>query len=90
MKSYGQYCPLARASEILSNRWSLLMLRDLTAGINRFSEIQNGVPLMSPSLLSRRLKEFENFGLIDKKKEGAKYTYNATPAALELKEEGEM
>lgn len=85
MKSYGQYCPLARASEILSNRWSLLMLRDLTAGINRFSDIQKGVPLMSPSLLSRRLKEFETFGLIEKKKEGPNYTYNATPSALELK-----
>ena len=55
MKTYGQYCPLAKAAEIISPRWSILLLRDLLGGINRFSELQKGVPLMSPSLLSRRL-----------------------------------
>ncbi|NRA87340.1 MAG: helix-turn-helix transcriptional regulator [Rhizobiales bacterium] len=85
MRTHGQYCPLARAAEILSNRWSLLMLRDLTLGVTRFSDLQKGVPLMSPSLLSKRLKEFESFGLVDRIKEGNSYIYIATPAALELK-----
>lgn len=48
MRSYGQYCPVARAAEILSQRWTVLLLRDLLGGIRRFNELRKGVPLMSP------------------------------------------
>ena len=64
MKSYGQYCPVARAADLLSQRWTLLLLRDLLGGLRRFNELRKGVPLMSPSLLSKRLKELEKAGLI--------------------------
>ena len=85
MKSYGQYCPLAKAAEIVSPRWSILLLRDLLGGINRFNDLQKGVPLMSPSLLSLRLKEFEQSGLIERVPVNGTYHYNATPTALELR-----
>jgi DNA-binding HxlR family transcriptional regulator len=54
MKSYGQYCPIAQAAEILNQRWTLLILRDVLYGARRFNEIRKFVPLMSPTLLSRR------------------------------------
>ena len=65
MKSHGQYCPVARAAEILTQRWTLLLLRDLLGGIRRFNDLRRGVPLMSPSLLSKRLKTLEQAGFGD-------------------------
>ncbi len=56
MKSYGQFCPVAKAAELFCERWNALIVRDLATGPRRFSELQRGVPLMSPSLLSSRLK----------------------------------
>ena len=56
MKSYGQFCPVAKAAELFCERWNALIIRDLAAGPRRFTELQRGVPLMSPSLLSSRLK----------------------------------
>ena len=56
MKSYGQFCPVAKAAELFCERWNALIVRDLAYGPRRFSELQRGVPLMSPSLLSSRLK----------------------------------
>jgi DNA-binding HxlR family transcriptional regulator len=64
MPSYGQYCPVARAAEILNERWSLLILRDVLSGARRYNEIRKGVPRMSPTLLSKRLKSLEACGLI--------------------------
>ena len=55
MRSYGQFCPVAKAAELFCERWTPLIVRDLAAGATRFSELQRGVPLMSPSLLSKRL-----------------------------------
>jgi DNA-binding HxlR family transcriptional regulator len=87
MKSYGQYCPVARAAQILGQRWTLLVLRDLLGGTRRFNDLRRGVPLMSPSLLSRRLKELETCGLVKRiRKEGSRGAeYVPTPAALELR-----
>jgi DNA-binding HxlR family transcriptional regulator len=62
--SYGQFCPIAMASEILCSRWTLLVLRELLCGTTRFNDIRRGVPRMSPSLLSKRLKELEEAGVI--------------------------
>jgi len=63
-KSYGQFCPVAQAAEILAERWTPLVVRELLAGSRRFNDIHRGVPLMSPSLLSRRLRTLEDAGLV--------------------------
>ena len=63
-KGYGQFCPVAKAAEIVAERWSLLVLRELILGSHRFNELRRGVPLMSPSLLSQRLKELEDGGVV--------------------------
>jgi DNA-binding HxlR family transcriptional regulator len=62
--SYRQFCPVAMAAEILCTRWTVVLLRELIAGSTRFNELRRGVPRMSPALLSRRLKELENAGII--------------------------
>ncbi len=62
--SYGQFCPVAMAAEIVCSRWTALVLRELLCGSTRFNELRRGVPLMSPSLLSKRLKELEEVGVI--------------------------
>ena len=54
MKSYGQFCPVAKAAELFCERWTALILRDLALGATRFSELQRGVPLASPTILARR------------------------------------
>ncbi len=62
--SYGQFCPVAMAAEIVCSRWTALVLRELLCGTTRFNDLRRGVPLMSPSLLSKRLKELEGAGVI--------------------------
>ncbi len=87
MKSYGQYCPVARAADILNERWTLLIMRDLIGGATRFNEIHRGVPRMSPSLLSKRLKDLEAIGLIERRRQGDRHRreYRPTQAGLEIK-----
>jgi DNA-binding HxlR family transcriptional regulator len=63
-ESYGQFCPVAQAAEVLTERWTLLVLRELLMGSARFNDLQRGVPRMSSSLLSKRLREMERSGLI--------------------------
>jgi DNA-binding HxlR family transcriptional regulator len=65
-ESYGQFCPVAQAAEVLTERWTLLVVRELLMGSTRFNEIQRGVPRMSSSLLSKRFRELERSGLITK------------------------
>jgi DNA-binding HxlR family transcriptional regulator len=62
--SYGQFCPVAMAAEIVCSRWTALVLRELLNGSSRFNDIRRGVPRMSPTLLSKRLKELEEAGVI--------------------------
>lgn len=64
MKGYGQFCPVAMASEIFAERWTPLILRELFAGASRFNAIRSGVPLISRTLLGRRLRELEDAGVI--------------------------
>ncbi len=66
MRSYGQYCPIARASEMLAERWTPLVLRNLMFGADTFSLIARGVPSMSRSVLATRLRELERAGLLDR------------------------
>lgn len=86
MKSYGQFCPVAKASELFCERWTPLILRDLAAGATRFSELQRGVPLMSPTLLSKRLKQLEAEGVIETRTRisGRGRTYHLTPSGREF------
>lgn len=86
-KGYGQYCPMARAVEIVGERWTPLVLRELLDGGRRFSEIRRGVPLMSPSLLTKRLKDLEKRGVIQRSAiPGSKSRlYSLAPAGEELR-----
>jgi len=62
--SYKQFCPVAMAAEIVCSRWTALVVRELLCGSTRFNDLRRGVPLMSPTLLSKRLKELEEAGVI--------------------------
>lgn len=62
--SYGQFCPVAMAAETLCTRWTMVLVREMVAGSTRFNDLRRGVPRMSPSLLSQRLKELEVAGIV--------------------------
>jgi DNA-binding HxlR family transcriptional regulator len=85
MKTYGQFCPLAHATQLLCERWTLLIVREMIAGSTRFSELRKGVPLMSPTLLSARLKQLVKAGVIASSGGKGNHTYKLTPAGLELR-----
>jgi DNA-binding HxlR family transcriptional regulator len=68
---YGQYCPLSMAAEILCNRWTMLVLRELLEGSTGFNEISRGVPLMSRTLLLGRLRQLDEVGLVTREDTGA-------------------
>jgi DNA-binding HxlR family transcriptional regulator len=82
---YGQFCPVAKAAEIVAERWTPLVLRELICGSRRFNELRRGVPLMSPSLLAQRLRELEDAGVVERRagERGAR-EYHLTPAGAEL------
>jgi DNA-binding HxlR family transcriptional regulator len=86
MKGYGQFCPIAKASEVLAERWTLLVLRELILGSTRFNDLRRGVPLMSSSLLSQRLKFLEREGVIERRPAhaGGGFEYHLTEAGREL------
>ena len=65
---YGQFCPIAKASEIIGEKWSILIIRELLMGGTRFNELQRGLSLISPTLLSKRLESLSAYGLVHKKK----------------------
>lgn len=83
-KSYGQFCPVAKAAEVFAERWTPLVLRELVVGSRRFSDLQRGVPLMSPSLLSRRLKELVDAGVVERRAGRGGPEYHLTEAGEEL------
>src|ERR671930_339574 len=81
MRTYGQYCPIARASELLAERWSIIILRNLVVvGCRTFNEIADGAPGLSRGLLSKRLRELERAGIIEigPKPDGHGSTYEPT------------
>ena len=89
MRSYGQYCPIARASELLAERWSIIILRNIILlGCRTFNEIADGAPGLSRGLLSKRLRELEGAGVITirSKPDGPGSTYEPTDAGQELTE----
>ena len=85
MKTYGQFCPLAQATQLLCERWTLIVIREFIAGSTRFSELQKGVPLMSPTLLSTRLKQLVSAGVIESIGSKGSRHYRLTPAGKELR-----
>lgn len=85
-RSYGQYCPLSLASELLCRRWTVLVISRIMMGCNRFNAIRRGLPQMSPSLLSQRLDELEHAGIVQVRAagRGGWKEYTLTPAGREL------
>ncbi|MGR3464946.1 winged helix-turn-helix transcriptional regulator [Limimaricola sp.] len=83
---YGQFCPVSMASEVICTRWTPLVMRELLCGSIRFNDIRRGVPRMSPTLLSKRLKELELAGVL-RTVPSARGTqeYHLTPAGEELR-----
>ena len=81
VRSYREYCPIARASEIVAERWTPLVIRNLLYGCRTFSDIARGVPAMSRSLLIKRLRELQHAGVLVKLEDG---TYQLTEAGADL------
>ncbi|TRX56676.1 winged helix-turn-helix transcriptional regulator [Thalassomonas sp. M1454] len=83
---YGQFCPIAKANEILGEKWTLLIIRELLIGGCRFNELQRGLSHLSPTLLSKRLRSLELHGLLIKKRiQGQRgYEYYPTDACQQL------
>jgi DNA-binding HxlR family transcriptional regulator len=86
MKGYSQFCPVAKAAEIVAERWTPLVLRELLCGSRRFSDLHRGVPMMSRTLLAGRLKELEDAGIVRSvaRPRGRGREYDLTAAGKEL------
>jgi DNA-binding HxlR family transcriptional regulator len=82
MSSYGQFCPIAKAMELLDERWTMLVVRELLLGSTRFNDLRRGVPRMSPALLSKRLRDLERAGLVERDDRGG---YRPTESLRELR-----
>lgn len=84
MASYGQFCPVAKAMEVLDERWTLLVIRELLLGGTHFNELRRGLPRMSPALLSKRLHSLERHGLLRRVVQGGRTSYLLTESGREL------
>jgi DNA-binding HxlR family transcriptional regulator len=84
MKAYGQYCPVAKGAEVFAERWTPLVLRTLLCGSRHFNDVHRGVPLMSRTLLSRRLKQLEALGIIRRRAGTRGPEYTLTKAGREF------
>ncbi|WP_174527265.1 winged helix-turn-helix transcriptional regulator [Micromonospora maritima] len=83
--SYHQFCPVAKAMELLDERWTLLVVRELVSGSERFNELRRGLPRMSPTLLSRRLHQLVRAGVVERRVDGGDVRYVPTAAGRELR-----
>src|SRR5687768_14135075 len=87
-RSYQQYCPLARAMDVVGDRWTMLVLRELFFAPKRFTDLETRLEGIAPNLLSRRLKELEARGLVRRRRldpPAASTVYEATPQAQGLR-----
>jgi DNA-binding HxlR family transcriptional regulator len=82
---YGQFCPVAKAMELLDERWTMLVIRELLCGSRHFNALRRGVPRMSPSLLSARLRTLVRAGVVERYEDGRQVTYVLTPAGEQLR-----
>jgi DNA-binding HxlR family transcriptional regulator len=86
-QTYGQFCPVAMASEFLCARWTLLIVRELAGGTTRFNDLRRGLSRISPALLSQRLKEMESLGIVERRPapgDPRVSEYHLTPSGHEL------
>lgn len=84
-RGYGQFCPIALAAEVLAERWTPLIVRELLCGSVRFNDIQRGVPRISSALLARRLKELQFAGIVERRGgASSSFEYHLTAAGREL------
>lgn len=84
MRGYGQFCPVAKGAEIFGERWTPLVIRELLCGSSHFSDLHRGVPLMSRTLLSLRLKQLEEAGVVERKQGQQGPEYHLTQAGKEF------
>ena len=82
---YHQYCPVSKTMELLDERWTLLVVRELVLGSERFNDLRRGLPRMSPTLLSRRLHQLERAGIVERRVTGNDVRYALTEAGQELR-----
>ncbi|MGD2118781.1 MAG: helix-turn-helix domain-containing protein [Chromatiales bacterium] len=83
---YGQFCPIAKAMEILGEKWTLLIVREMLLGGSRFNELQRGLSLISPTILTKRLNDLAEAGIVMRKKIPGQrgYEYFLTEMGKEL------
>ena len=81
MRTYAQYCPIVRAVEVIGERWTLLIVREMLVGATRFNELARGLPGLSRGLLSRRLRQMQAAGLLERREDG----YVLTAAGEDLR-----
>jgi DNA-binding HxlR family transcriptional regulator len=89
MTKYGQFCPIAKALELVGDRWTLLIIRDMLLGTSRFNDLERGLPRISRALLASRLRQLQRAGLVEKRPGGAiagraPSEYHLTQAGREL------
>lgn len=86
MVDYGQFCPVAKATELIGERWTILIIRELVLGTHRFSDFQRALSRISPALLTKRLKDLEKAGIVIRKTQQGRrgYQYFLTPAGRQL------
>jgi DNA-binding HxlR family transcriptional regulator len=85
MIDYGQFCTVARGAEVFGEVWTPLVVRELLCGSRRFNDIRRGVPRMSATLLTQRLRKLEELGVVERRRAGAGWEYHLTPAGEELR-----
>jgi DNA-binding HxlR family transcriptional regulator len=83
---YGQYCPVAVGTELVADRWTVLVVRELMVGAHRFNDIERGLPRISRSLLVDRLRRLERAGIVERRPlpGGRASEYHLTPAGRDL------
>jgi DNA-binding HxlR family transcriptional regulator len=85
MIDYGQFCTVARGAEVLGELWTPLVVRELLCGSRRFNEIRRGVPRMSATLLTQRLRKLEEIGVVERRRGASGREYHLTQAGEELR-----
>jgi DNA-binding HxlR family transcriptional regulator len=85
MPDYGQFCTVARGAEVFGELWTPLVIRELLCGSRRFNDIRRGVPRMSQTLLTKRLRKLEELGIIERRRVESGWEYHVTTAGEELR-----
>jgi DNA-binding HxlR family transcriptional regulator len=84
MKTVGQFCSIARSLDVLGQRWSLLVVRELLCGSRHFGDIRRGIPRISRTMLSARLRELVDAGVVERRTGPDGTSYELTAAGREL------